>query len=265
MFDNVSRSIPFLCLGLIFFSFIAFAVHNQSKHAYDQYKYIAAYKFPDSVVADLRANHPDWSDEAIKYALCGLKEYFLAIRHARAIFKGKQILGMTSVLADEAWHSFLKNYKAYNAFCIEGFGSVLEHIPDKGATPSLIKSKDSIGMAARSTFLSLSSMYKRGEYNKFILDVRKMYLPVAAATVLAVPLLFSLDKMFLGEIPGAGWIYSDDAINQLSAMTFKEVLNNSGASCGSSSCGAALVCGSSCAGCSCGGSGGSSCGGGCSG
>jgi hypothetical protein len=114
-------------------------------------------------------------------------------------------------------------------------------------------------------------MYKKDEYNKFILDARKMYLPAAAATVLAVPLLFSLDKTFLGGVPGGGWVYSDEAINQLSSMTFKEVLNNSGASCGSASCGTALPCGSSCAGCSCssgsscGGSGGSSCGGGCSG
>jgi hypothetical protein len=62
----------------------------------------------------------------------GLREWFIC-----CAWRGRMVLGMPSRAVDEAWHEFILDTIAYEAFCDAAFGAYLHHTPDEAMSTAM--------------------------------------------------------------------------------------------------------------------------------
>lgn len=106
-------------------------------------RYLADYRFPSALARKVRATYPHLGDKQVWQVLEGLREFFALAQKARG-----RMVAMPSQAVDVAWHEFILNTRAYQAFCREGLGRFLHHTPAEAmATPT--QAQDGIKRAWR--------------------------------------------------------------------------------------------------------------------
>lgn len=85
---------------------------------------LADYRFPAALARKVRATYPHLGDKQVWQVLQGLREFFALTQMARG-----RMVAMPSQAVDVAWHEFILNTRAYQAFCREVLGRFLHHTP----------------------------------------------------------------------------------------------------------------------------------------
>ncbi|MEY4751861.1 MAG: hypothetical protein RIQ60_4075 [Pseudomonadota bacterium] len=188
--------------------------------------YLLSYTFPPSIRAHLSSEYPRLNESTIQHCLDGLRLY-LSLHQPKL-----RDLAMPSRGVDLAWHAFVLDSRAYEAFCHQAFGAFLHHVPNPEHTrPEALR----------------ASLHRCWELNcrAQAIDPRRPS---------KLPLLFAIDLVL--DIPGGHPVRVED----LDWLTRKDTSGHGGGShgCGGGGCSAAS--GGGCGGCSGGG-----CGGGCGG
>lgn len=117
--------------GFILFLIFKLRINKKKKISRE---FIQTYKFPQQVLYNFREQYPNLSFIEEQKVIKSLKMFFIA-----KTYSNKPIL-MTSKVADDLWHCFLKDYVNYVIFCKQAFGKILNHYPiDKLSAPKSIK------------------------------------------------------------------------------------------------------------------------------
>lgn len=207
-------------------------------------KFMSEYEFSDVLKEKLKVGKPGWSNDVYDAAWSGLREFFLIKIYASGLGENG-VLGMPSVMVDEAWHIMLEDEAEYTRFCEKAFGSELVHIKKDGAVPQKIMSKNDIGEDTSNTFKIAKKLYKAYPNLYPEKDVGKMKMSGATGIAALVPLMFLMDEAYADQYGEIGWSYGADALKELIKDSANGGTSGSGCSAGAA-----------------GGSGGCSCGGG---
>ena len=93
--------------------------------------FIREYRFPHGLLPALGKRYPALGGAELQLVSRGLRQFFLAY-----LYGGRRHVSMPSQVADELWHAFILNTRAYDAFCRQAFGRFLHH------APAVVLSKD---------------------------------------------------------------------------------------------------------------------------
>lgn len=177
---------------------------------------LAEYRFPSALARKLRETYPHLQDKQVWQVLQGLREFFALTQMAQG-----RMVAMPSQAVDVAWHEFILNTRAYQAFCREALGRFLHHTPAEAMkTPT--QAQDGIKRAWR-----LSCAREK-------IDPRHPAM---------LPLLFGLDAAL--EIPD-GFRYRLDCTAALAGAA--AVAGSDGAAGGNAFCASHIGCGGGCGG-----------------
>lgn len=86
--------------------------------------FIRTAALPRGLFAQLQARHPQLTSGDCQLVARGLRQYFLA-----CLMADKALVSMPSQVADDLWHAFILDTRAYAAFCHRAFGRFLHHTP----------------------------------------------------------------------------------------------------------------------------------------
>ena len=89
-----------------------------------QRRFIEHYKFAPALLKRVQKEHDYLSDEEMLKVARATKDYFLICHMA----KGKMV-AMPSEIVDVLWHNFILFTREYEAFCEQGLGRFLHHVP----------------------------------------------------------------------------------------------------------------------------------------
>jgi hypothetical protein len=87
-------------------------------------QFIRSYTLPLGLYRSVRQRRPALGDKEMQLANRALRQFFLAYLKG-----GFRYVSMPSQLADELWHEFILNTRAYGDFCRRAFGRMLHHTP----------------------------------------------------------------------------------------------------------------------------------------
>ena len=86
--------------------------------------FVDTYEWPPGAMAALVKTYPELQPADHDTIGRGLKQFF----HAYYL-SGYKFVSMPSQAADELWHAFIIDTRAYDAFCKSAFGRFLHHQP----------------------------------------------------------------------------------------------------------------------------------------
>jgi hypothetical protein len=86
--------------------------------------YIRTAPLPRGLYAQVQLRHPQLTSGDCQLVARGLRQYFLACSAAN-----KAMVAMPSQVADDLWHAFILDTRAYAEFCTRAFGRFLHHTP----------------------------------------------------------------------------------------------------------------------------------------
>lgn len=89
-------------------------------------QHIRSFVFPSTVLQQFQETYPTAELKGAHLAARALRQFFLVHLRARG-----RLIAMPSKAADELWHAFILDTKAYAAFCKAAFGAYLHHIPEQ--------------------------------------------------------------------------------------------------------------------------------------
>lgn len=161
-------------------SFTLVAIVIRSIRERNRQQFIEDYQWPPGVLGGLAKTYPDLSPQNHDTVGRGLKQFFQSYRRSKY-----QFVSMPSQVADELWHSFIVDTRAYDAFCRRAFGRFLHHKPATTLSPV---QKSNAGL-------------RRVWWHSCKLE------KLDPAKPAHLPLLFALDGLF--NIPG-GYRYTAD-------------------------------------------------------
>ena len=86
--------------------------------------FIRSQMLPRGLFDTLRQRHPQLSLKDCQLVAQALRQFFLAYLKG-----GRRPVAMPSQVADDLWHAFILDTRAYGAFCRRAFGGFLHHTP----------------------------------------------------------------------------------------------------------------------------------------
>lgn len=96
----------------------------QVKKKQDRQDFLTAFRFPVGLYTRLQKSYPQLTDKEYHLVAQALRHYFMAY-----VFSGFKFVGMPSRIADDLWHLFILDTKAYADFCKQAFGKFFHHVP----------------------------------------------------------------------------------------------------------------------------------------
>jgi hypothetical protein len=93
-------------------------------------EFIRRQPFPKGLYAALRKTQPQLSERDCALVGQALRQFFLAWLHS-----GFKPISMPSKAADELWHAFILDTRAYQAWCDSAFGRFFHHSPAATLSP----------------------------------------------------------------------------------------------------------------------------------
>lgn len=101
---------------------------NITKKYHAMTKNLYLYEFP-TVVKKRVMEEQNWDESKFLRAELYLKDFFQVIKNKKEARDFENLVEMVDDEADELWHTFLLDTKAYKDFCDEYIGSFLHHVP----------------------------------------------------------------------------------------------------------------------------------------
>ncbi len=86
--------------------------------------FIRNYQLPYGLFEKLRELHPHLDQKDCSLVASGLRQFFLAYHKS-----GNKYVSMPSQVADDLWHQFILNTRAYHSYCNSAFGKYFHHVP----------------------------------------------------------------------------------------------------------------------------------------
>jgi hypothetical protein len=87
-------------------------------------EFIRTYSWPPGLLDRLAAHHRSFTRKETALVAQGLRQFFLAYLNG-----GQRYVAMPSQAADDLWHEFILDTRAYRDFCAKAFGGFLHHTP----------------------------------------------------------------------------------------------------------------------------------------
>lgn len=114
-------SLWLMVFGII--GLFVFVITNSAKFQRRR-EFIDTQVYPVSAMRDLAKHHPNLTERERKLVAAGLTQYFQVY-----LKSGFKFIAMPSQVADDLWHAFILDTRAYKAYCDQAFGRFLHHTP----------------------------------------------------------------------------------------------------------------------------------------